>query len=295
MKTPVFTGSGVAIITPFKDGKVDFDKFAEIIDMQIKGGTNAIIVCGTTGEGSTQSLEEHIETVDFCVKYVNHRCKVIAGSGSNDTMAALLLSQEAEKSGADALLMVTPYYNKATQRGLIKHYSYVADRVNIPIILYNVPSRTGVSFTVDTYIELAKHPMINGVKEASGNFNLLSATIAALGDDFNVWSGNDDEIVPMMSLGAKGVISVLANVAPEVVVDITSACLKGDFKRGAELQLRYFDLCKSLFCEVNPIPVKAAMNMMGLNVGECRLPLCEMEKANEERLRKSMVNAGIIK
>jgi 4-hydroxy-tetrahydrodipicolinate synthase len=254
MKTPIFTGSAVAIVTPFRDGRVDYEKFGELIDFQIKGGTSAIVVCGTTGESATQSMSEHAETVDFCIRHVAGRVKVIAGSGSNDTMAALELSQEAEKSKADALLMVTPYYNKATQRGLIQHYTYVADRVNIPIILYNVPGRTGLSFTADTYKALSGHPIINGIKEASGNFDLLSRTIAACGDDMNIWSGNDNEIVPMMSLGAKGVISVAANIVPEVMAEMTGACLSGDFARGAALQLKYLDLINKLFIEVNPIP-----------------------------------------
>lgn len=295
MKEPIFIGSSVAIVTPFKDGNIDFNKLGELIDFQIKGGTAAITICGTTGESSTQTLDEHIKTVDFCVKHVAGRVKVIAGTGSNDTMAALLLSQEAEKSKADALLMVTPYYNKATQRGLIKHYTYVADRVNTPIILYNVPSRTGCTFTVDTYKELSKHPNINGIKEASGNFSLLASTIAACGDDMNVWSGNDNEVVPMMSLGAKGVISVAANIIPDVMAKMTKACLNGDYKSGADLQLRYLDLIDRLFIEVNPIPIKAAMNMMGMDVGETRLPLCEMEPSNLEKLKASMQKIGLIK
>lgn len=295
MKEPIFTGSSVAIVTPFKDGKIDYKKLGELIDFQIRGGTSAITICGTTGESSTQTLDEHIKTVDFCVKHVAGRVKVIAGTGSNDTMAALLLSQEAEKSKADALLMVTPYYNKATQRGLIKHYTFIADRVNTPIILYNVPSRTGCTFTVDTYKELSKHPNINGIKEASGNFALLASTIAACGDDMNVWSGNDNEVVPMMSLGAKGVISVAANIIPEVMAKMTNACLSGDYKSGADLQLRYLDLIDRLFIEVNPIPIKAAMNMMGMEVGETRLPLCEMEPSNLEKLRASMQKIGLIK
>lgn len=295
MKEPIFTGSSVAIVTPFKDGNVNFEKLGELIDFQIKGGTSAITICGTTGESSTQTLDEHIMTVDFCVKHAAGRVKVIAGTGSNDTMAALLLSQEAEKSKADALLMVTPYYNKATQRGLIKHYTYIADRVNTPIILYNVPSRTGCTFTVDTYMELSKHPNINGIKEASGNFALLATTIAACGDDMNIWSGNDNEVVPMMSLGAKGVISVAANIIPEVMANMTKACLTGDYKLGAALQLQYLDLIDRLFIEVNPIPVKAAMNMMGMDVGETRLPLCDMEPANLEKLKASMQKIGLIK
>jgi len=296
MKAPVFTGSSVAIVTPFyADGSVNYDKLKELIDFQIANGTSAITICGTTGESSTMTIEEHIEVTDFAVKYANKRITVIAGSGSNDTMAALEISKEAEKSGADALLLVTPYYNKATQKGLVLHYQYIADRVNTPIILYNVPSRTGCSFTVDTYKELSKHPMINGVKEASGNFTLLSQTLAECGDDFNVWSGNDDEIVPMMSLGAKGVISVLANITPRLVADMTAACLAGNFKAGADLQLKYYDLIKKLFIEVNPIPIKAAMNLMGMDVGGNRLPLCDMEESNLEKLRLSMQKAGLLK
>jgi len=294
MKKPVFEGSSVAIVTPFRDGRVNYPKLAEIIDMQIAGGTAAITICGTTGEGSTQTLEEHMATVDFCVKHVAGRVKVIAGAGSNDTMAAVELSQEAEKSGADALLVVTPYYNKATQRGLIRHYNYIADRVHTPIILYNVPSRTGISFTADTYKELSKHPNINGVKEASGNFGLLASTISSCGDDFNVWSGNDDEIVPMMSLGAKGVISVAANIIPRKIADLTEACLRGDFKTAAQLQLKYLDLINKLFIEVNPIPIKTAMNLMGMDVGELRLPLCDMEPTNLEKLKISMQRAGLL-
>ena len=294
MKEPVFTGSSVAIVTPFRDGRVDFEKLAELIDFQIAGGTAAITICGTTGESSTLSMEEHMETVDFCIKHVAGRVKVIAGTGSNDTMAALELSQEAEKSGADALLMVTPYYNKTTQKGLIQHYTYIADRVNLPIILYNVPSRTGLSFTAETYKALSKHPNINGVKEASGNFSLIAATIADCGDDLYVWSGNDNETVPMMSLGAKGVISVVANILPGLMAELTQACLEGDFAKGASLQLKYLELMNRLFIEVNPIPVKAAMNLMGMNVGEPRLPLCEMEPANLEKLKEAMRRVNLI-
>lgn len=295
MKAPVFEGSSVAIVTPFSDGHVNYPKLAELIEEQISEGTAAITICGTTGEGSTQSLEEHIATVDFCVKQVAGRVKVVAGAGSNDTMAAVLLSREAEKSGADALLIVTPYYNKATQRGLIRHYNYIADRVNIPIILYNVPSRTGVTFTVETYRELAKHPNINGVKEASGSFGLLASTINTCGDEFNVWSGNDDEVVPMMSLGAKGVISVAANIIPAEMARMTEFCLAGDFRSGAKLQLKYLDLINKLFIEVNPIPVKTAMNLMGMDVGDLRLPLCDMDPANLEKLKVSLQQVGLLK
>ena len=294
MKTPIFTGSSTAIITPFHDGYVDYKKLGELIDFQIAGGTAAITICGTTGESSTQSLEEHVATVDFCVKHVNGRVMVIAGSGSNDTLASLFLSQEAEKSGADALLLVTPYYNKTTQRGLIKHFDFVADRVNIPIIIYNVPSRTGLTCTTETYQELAKHPNINGAKEASGSFALIAATLASCGDDFYFWSGNDEDVVPMMSIGGKGVISVLSNIVPSVVAEMTEACLKGDFRHGAELQLKYLDLIGKLFIEVNPIPVKAALNLMGMDVGEPRMPLCDLAPENLEKLKASMKNAGLL-
>ena len=295
MKTPVFTGSSVAIVSPFRDGKIDYKKLGELIDMQIKGGTAAITICGTTGESSTMSLEEHMEAVDFCVKYVNKRVKVIAGAGSNDTMAAVLLSQEAEKSGADAVLSVTPYYNKTTQRGLVRHYMYIADRIGLPMIVYNVPSRTGLSCTAESYKELSKHPNINGVKEASGNFTLINSTVANCGDDLHVWSGNDDETLPMMSIGAKGVISVVANILPEFMAELTQLCLTGDFKRAAGLHYKYLDIMGKLFIEVNPIPVKNAMNMMGMDVGEPRLPLCDMDPANYELLKASMQKIGLVK
>ncbi|MDR2502745.1 MAG: 4-hydroxy-tetrahydrodipicolinate synthase [Oscillospiraceae bacterium] len=288
MKAPVFTGSSVAIVTPFTPDGIDFPALARIIDEQIAGGTAAITICGTTGESSTQTLEEHAATVEFCVRHVAGRVKVIAGAGSNDTMAALYLSQEAERAGADALLLVTPYYNKATQRGLVAHYTYVADRVSLPIILYNVPPRTGMSFKADTYKELSKHPNINGIKEASGDFSLIASTIQACGDEINIWSGNDNEVVPMMSLGAKGVISVAANIVPRVMADMTAACLAGDFKTGAELQLKYLELIDDLFIEVNPIPIKTAMNLMGKGVGSLRLPLCDMDPKNLEKLKASM-------
>lgn len=290
MKTPVFTGSGVAIITPFKDGKVNYTKLQELLDFQIENGTDAIIICGTSGECSTLSLEEHCEVVDFTAKYVNGRCCVVAGSGSNDTEAALFLSESAQKSGADALLMVTPYYNKATQLGLIKHYTYVADRVNIPIILYNVPGRTGVGITAETYLELSKHPMINGVKEASGDFTLIAKARALCQDNLYFWSGNDDHTVPLMSLGGVGTISVLANFLPKVTSDICRLCAEGKFREATELQLKYIDLMDAMFIEVNPIPCKTAMNLLGMDVGELRLPLCEMSPANLEKLKKSMLN-----
>ncbi len=289
MREPVFTGACVAIVTPFTpDGKVDFDQFGKLIDFQVAAGTDAICVCGTTGESATQSMEEHMKTIEYCIRKVDGRVKVVAGCGSNDTAAALYLAQHAEASGADALLMVTPYYNKATQLGLIHHYEYVADRVNTPIILYNVPSRTGCSFTAATYQTLSQHPNITGVKEASGDFGLITRTRNLCGDDFFIWSGNDDQVVPMMSLGAKGVISVASNIVPEVMVRMSHLCLEGRFDEAAKLQIEYIDLMDALFMEVNPIPVKTAMAMMGLCSGTLRLPLCEMTAAHEAALRETL-------
>lgn len=295
MREPVFTGACSAIVTPFdQSGAVNYDRFGRLIDEQIARGLDAICVCGTTGECATLSIREHIAAVEYCVKRVNHRVKVIAGAGSNDTSAAVYLSQHAQDSGADALLHVTPYYNKASQTGLIKHYEYIADRVDLPIILYNVPSRTGVSFTAETYQVLSRHPKINGVKEASGNFSLLAHTRAICGDDFYVWSGNDDQVVPMMSLGAKGVISVVANIAPEIMIQMTHLCLEGRFGEAGALQLRYMDFIDALFLEVNPIPIKAAMNLAGYDVGSLRLPLCDMSNGHLETLRQTMISAGIL-
>jgi len=295
MKTPVFKGAATAIITPFRDGKVDYNKLGELIDFQIAGGIAAIIINGTTGENATQTLEESTATIDFCVKHVNSRVKVVAGTGSNDTQSALYLSQAAEKSGADALMMVTPYYNKTTQLGLVRHFNFLADRVNTPIILYNVPGRTGMSFTADTYKELSTHPNINGVKEASGDFKLIGTTLASCGDELFFWSGNDEDVVPMMSLGGLGIISVMSNILPSKVVEVTKLCLDGDFKAASKLFLKYFDLIDKLFIEVNPIPVKAAVNLMGMDVGEPRMPLCTLSPENLEKLKVSMKAVGLIK
>ena len=295
MRTPVFTGSCPALVTPFNEyGAIDYDAFGRQIDYQINSGVDAVCVCGTTGESATMSIREHIAAVEFCVKRVDHRVKVIAGAGSNDTSAAVYLSQHAQDSGADALLHVTPYYNKASQTGLIRHYEYIADRVDLPIILYNVPSRTGVSFTAETYQVLAQNPKINGVKEASGNFSLLAHTRFLCPDDFYIWSGNDDQVVPMMAMGAKGVISVASNIIPEVMRRMTHLCLDNDFAAASQLQIQYMDLIDALFCEVNPIPIKTAMNLMGMDVGPLRLPLCEMTPANLARLRASMERMGLI-
>ncbi|MDR1589776.1 MAG: 4-hydroxy-tetrahydrodipicolinate synthase [Oscillospiraceae bacterium] len=294
MKTPVFTGLATAIVTPFGEGGVNYPKLAEIIEFQINGGVDAIVACGTTGESSTQSLEEHIEVVDFCVRRVAGRVKVIAGAGSNDTQAAALLSREAEKSGADALLHVTPYYNKTTQRGLVAHFTHIADSVSIPVILYNVPSRTAMTISAGTYAELSRHPNINGVKEASGNIPLVAAVISACGDDLYVWSGNDDETVALMALGAKGLISTSANVIPAQMTELTHLCLDGDYAGAARLLYKYLDLMEKLFIEVNPIPVKTAMNLMGMDVGELRLPLCGMAPDNLEKLKAAMRAAGLL-
>ena len=295
MREPVFTGACTALVTPFDDsGAINYDAFAAQIDAQIDSGIDALCVCGTTGESSTMSIREHIAAVEFCVKHVNHRVKVIAGAGSNDTSAAVYLCQHAQDSGADALLLVTPYYNKCSQTGLIKHYEYIADRVELPIILYNVPSRTGVSFTAETYQVLSKNPRFNGVKEASGNFSLLAHTRFLCGDDFYIWSGNDDQVVPMMSLGAKGVISVAANIVPKTMVEMTHLCLDNDIAAASKLQVEYMDLIDALFIEVNPIPIKAAMDLMGMKAGGLRLPLCDISPAHLETLRASMQRMGLL-
>lgn len=295
MREPVFTGACPALVTPFdENGSINYDVFKTLIDDQIAAGVDAVCVCGTTGETSTLSIREHIAAVEFCVKYVDHRVKVIAGAGSNDTSAAVYLCQHAQDSGADALLLVTPYYNKASQTGLIKHYEYIADRVELPMILYNVPSRTGVSFTADTYKVLSENPKINGVKEASGNFSLLAHTRYLCGDDFYIWSGNDDQVVPMMALGAKGVISVAANIVPRLMVEMSHLCLQGDFAKASKMQIEHMNFIDALFLEVNPIPIKAAMNLAGHNVGGLRLPLCDMTEKNLAILRKTMEDLGIL-
>ena len=295
MRTPVFTGACTALVTPFdENGSINYESFGNLIDRQIASGVDAVCVCGTTGESATMSIREHIAAVEFCVKHVNHRVKVIAGAGSNDTSAAVYLCQHAQDSGADALLLVTPYYNKASQLGLIKHYEYIADRVELPIILYNVPSRTGVSFTAETYQVLSQNPKINGVKEASGNFSLLAHTRYLCGEDFYIWSGNDDQVVPMMALGAKGVISVAANIIPELMVKMSHLCLEDDFAQASRLQIDHMNFIDALFLEVNPIPIKAAMNLAGYNAGGLRLPLCDMTEKNLAILKQTMKDVGLL-
>ena len=295
MKTPLFTGSSVAIVTPMHaDGSVNYEKLSQLIELQIQGGTSAITICGTTGESATLKDPEHIAVIAHCVKAVAGRIKVIAGTGSNETDHAVYLSQEAQKAGADGLLLVTPYYNKCSPKGLVRHYMTVADSVQIPAIVYNVPSRTGVSMGVDIYRQLSEHPLINGVKEASGNTELVLRTMAACGDDFNIWSGNDTQIVPLMAMGCKGVISVLANICPSATAELAGACLQGDYQKAAAMQTRYMELIDALFCEVNPIPVKTALNLMGMEVGPLRMPLCEMEDAAKARLSAAMEKIGLL-
>ena len=296
MKRPVFTGAAVAIITPMNtDGSVNYDELGRIIDDQIAHSTDAIVICGTTGESPTLTDEEHTECIRYTVKKVAGRVPVIAGTGSNDTKYAIWLSQQAEADGADALLLVTPYYNKTSQAGLLAHYTAIADAVHIPCILYNVPSRTGCNLTPATLAELAKHPNINAVKEASGNISHVAEIAAACGDSLNIYSGNDDQIVPLLALGGKGVISVVSNVAPELVHNCCQAFFDRDTAKACALQLEMLPLEEALFCEVNPIPVKYAMNVLGWNAGECRLPLVEPSDAHKAKIEQALLAAGLIK
>lgn len=291
----IFTGAGVAIVTPMKpNGEVNFEKLGEILEEQIAGKTDAIIICGTTGESSTMTHEEHLETIKYTVEKVNKRIPVIAGTGSNCTETAIYLSKEAEKMGTDGLLLVSPYYNKSTQKGLIAHYTAIAEAVNIPIILYNIAGRTGVNIQPETIAYLVKNvENIVGVKEASGNISQVAEIAALTEGKCDIYSGNDDQIVPIMSLGGKGVISVLSNVAPEYTHDIVAKYLEGKVEESCKMQLDALPLVHALFCEVNPIPVKTAMNMMGKEVGPMRMPLCEMEDAHKEVLRKAMKDFGL--
>ncbi len=295
MHTPIFTGAAVALVTPMKaDGSVNYEKLDELLEFQISGGTDAIVACGTTGEASTLSHEEHLNVIRHTVKTVAGRVPVIAGTGSNSTETAIYLSREAEKAGACALLLVTPYYNKATQKGLVEHFVKTAEAVSIPVILYNVPSRTGCNILPATVKEINKRAAnVVAIKEASGDISQVATLASLMGPDFAIYSGNDDQIVPILSLGGLGVISVLSNVAPKETHDIVAKYLEGNVKESLRLQLEAIDLIKSLFCEVNPIPVKTAMNLMGLCAGPLRLPLTEMEGSNVERLKNSLINYGI--
>lgn len=296
MKNTIFTGAAIAIITPMNaDGSINYDVLGEMIDSQIENGTDAIVICGTTGEASTMTDDEHLECIRFAVERTAKRVPVIAGTGSNDTAYAVKLSKEAEEVGADALLVVTPYYNKATQRGLIAHFTAIADAVNIPLVLYNIPGRTGMNMEIATVKELAKHRNICAVKEASSNISYAAKLIAECGDMIDVYSGNDDMIVPLMSLGAKGVISVLSHVIPKETHDMVQYCLDNNFAEATKLQIKYLDLINNLFIEVNPIPVKEAVNMMGVNAGSCRLPLCDMTDEHKAILRASLEKHGLIK
>lgn len=292
----IFEGAGVALITPFKEnGEVNFEKLEELVEEQIAGGTDAIIACGTTGESSTMTHEEDDEVIRFICKKVNHRIPVIAGTGSNCTREAVSKSIAAEKAGADGLLVVTPYYNKATQKGLIQHFTTIANAVSIPVILYHIPGRTGVTMKPETIVTLCREvPNIVGVKEASGDFSAIAEIMHLSGGEIDVYSGNDDQIVPLLAMGGKGVISVLSNVAPRQTHEICASFFRGDVETSRRMQLEALPLINALFCEVNPIPVKAAMNLMGKEVGPLRLPLTEMEPQNQERLAKAMKDYGIL-
>ncbi len=294
MKQPIFTGSAAAIVTPFKEGGVDLESLGNLLDFQLENGTDAIVVCGTTGEASTMTYRERAETIAFCVQHVGGRVPVIAGSGSNSTENAVTLSREAERQGADGLLVVTPYYNKATQAGLHRHYWTIADAVSLPIILYSVPSRTGVAIAPETYAALAQHPNIAGVKEASGSLGNVQRTRALCPEDFTIWSGNDDETVPICALGGKGVISVAANILPAEMHRLTHLCLQNDFAAAGKLQVHLKDFCDAMFCEVNPIPVKTALGLLGWRVGELRSPMCPPSPENLERVKTVLARYGLM-
>lgn len=295
----LFTGAGVALVTPMnQDGSVNYEKLAELVEFHVENSTDAIIICGTTGEASTLSNEEHIECIRFCCEVANKRIPVIAGTGSNCTSSAVYLSKQAAEAGADGLLVVTPYYNKCTQNGLKAHFTEIANAVNVPIILYNIPGRTGVKINPETVVDLCENvENIIGVKDATGDISEVAEVLSLArnrGVQVDLYSGNDDQIAPVLSLGGKGVISVLSNVAPKDTHDMVASFLNGDAKTSMDLQLKYFDLIGALFCEVNPIPVKKALNLMGMEVGSLRMPLTEMEEKNAERLANEMKKVGLI-
>ena len=295
MKQPVFTGSCTALITPFATGHaVDYPALAGLLDFQLENGTDALVVCGTTGEAAAMSYEERLRTIEAVVRHVDGRIPVIAGSGSNNTESAIALSRDAVLAGADALLVVTPFYNKATPKGLVRHYTAIADAAEKPVILYNVPSRTGVKCTAEVYAALAEHPNIVGVKEAGGDLALVQKTRELCPEDFSIWSGNDDETAPMMLFGGKGVISVAANVMPREMHELASACLSGDFVNAGKMQLSLWKLCEALFWEINPIPVKTALAMMGRCQEVFRSPMCEMEPENREKLEGVLREYGLL-
>lgn len=292
-KTPLFQGSCTAIVTPYTEHGIDYERLQKNLDFQYENGTAAIVVCGTTGEAATQNADEHNELVRFTVQAVAGRMKVIAGVGSNNTQTSLRFAESAKAAGADGILMVTPYYNKTSQKGLIEHFSAVADRVEIPMILYNVPSRTGIGIAAETYQALSQHPNINGIKEASGDFALIYKTRSLCGDELTLWSGNDDNTVPMMAMGAKGVISVASNIVPAVVAKLCALCLEGSYPEAMALFARYNALFGALFIETNPIPVKAAMKLLGTDSGFLRLPLTEISDEHLLKLKKIMQAVGL--
>ena len=293
MKKPLFQGSCTAIITPFTETGIDYERLQRNLEQQYENGTAAVVVNGTTGENPTITADEFEELIRFTVRVCQARMKVIVGVGSNNTRSAFHKAETAKAIGADGILMVTPYYNKTSQKGLIEHFSYVADRVDVPMILYNVPSRTGIGIQADTYRALSAHPNINGVKEASGNFSLIAETMSICGDDLNIWSGNDDNTVAMMALGAHGVISVASNIVPGVVSKLCALCLAGDFPAASELNMKNAALFSALFIETNPIPVKAAMKLLGTDSGILRLPLTEIGEEHLQTLRKVMRDSGL--
>ena len=293
MKNRIFTGAATALVTPMNsDGSVNFARLSTLVDEQIKGGIDALVICGTTGEKSTLRYDEHVKVIEDSVKAAKGRVPIIAGTGSNDTVYSVELCSDAEIAGADAFLMVAPYYNKTSQAGLVAHYNYIADRVNKPIILYNVPSRTGVAIKPETYKELSKHPNIVATKEANGDLSSVAQTKYLCGDELDVYSGNDDQTIPMMSLGGIGVISVLSNIAPRVMHDMCEAYFKGDIDKARELQVKHIGLINALFSDVNPIPVKEAMNILGMDVGPCRLPLYPMADSLKENLKNKLIECG---
>lgn len=295
MKKEIFQGAAVALITPFTEDGINFDELARVIEDQIAGGTDAIVITGTTGESATMTDAEHRAVIKFACEQVKGRIPVIAGTGSNETAYAIQLSQYAESVGADALLVVTPYYNKCTQNGLVAHYTAIADSVNIPLILYDVPSRTGVGIQTETYVKLAQHPNIAAVKEANGALSKILRLRAAVGDALTIYSGNDDQIIPILSLGGKGVISVLSNVAPQDTHKMCELYFEGKTAEAAKMQIDYCDLIDALFCEVNPIPVKTAMQLLGYQTGPLRMPLSPMEPAHEEKLKTALRQHGLLK
>ncbi len=295
MKQPIFKGAATALVTPMnQDGSVNYDRLKTLIDEQIASGIDALVICGTTGEKSTLRYDEHLKVIEVAAKTIDGRVPTIAGTGSNDTVYSVELCNDAEKAGADAFLMVTPYYNKASQTGLIAHYNYIADRVGKPIIVYNVPSRTGVAVKPETYKELSKHPKIVGLKEANGDLSSVATTRYLCGDDLYIYSGNDDQTVPIMSLGGLGVISVASNIIPKEMHDICDAFLNGDSKKAMELQIKYTGLMNALFCDVNPVPVKTAMNLVGMDVGPFRMPLFEMSEQNLSLLKAKLSECGLM-